>query len=207
MATLETLTALFVGKTVASVDLSRRAEYSATQIGSITFTDGTTIHFGGEHDCPFIDGLSINGEYQGSNVNLELDEPEEPEELEEEQSASAPEEPEPFLLRDVLPQWAIDLMENSKPRQMTTSTYKGWLDGVVVGEDTEWPVDRLEKRHIKKVWRFLDPQGGQTRAVGICEPSYQPGAQILMFASYAHQISSWIPNFGDDLDRFGGGTG
>jgi len=194
MATLETITALFVGKTVASVDLSRNEEYAgATQVSSITFTDGTTLHFGGEHDCAYLDGMSINGEYQGGDADLEIDLPEE-DEPEEDEPASTPNEvPEIPLLRDALPAWAVDLMERS-PK------HKEWLDHGVLAQTDEWPVDRPEKRHIKTVWRILGTDG-RTRVVGIHEPSYIPGFAALTFAIYASQISAWVPTFGEDLER------
>ena len=190
--------ALFVGKTVASVDLSYSREVNGTQISSITFTDGSTIHLSGEHDCAYLDGRSQDGEYLGSD-GLDM---EEPEEEAEPVAEPAPAGPPPTLLRDVLPPEYIPWFEKAKPR------YVAMLDYPVVETGTTFPINTLEGKHVTLSFVVAQPDSdpesrdydwqaptGRKTAVGITKPPWEDAPSII-FAGTRNGMNMWVPDFG-----------
>jgi hypothetical protein len=198
MSTVEDIKALFVGKTVASVDLSYSREFNGTQISSITFTDGSTIHLSGEHDCAYLDGRSQDGKYLGSD-GLDLDEPEE----EEPVSTPAPAGPPPTRLRDVLPPEYIPWFEKAKPR------YVAMLDYAVIVEGTPWPVHNLDAKGMMRTfvlaWPITDPESrdydwqaaqttGRKTMVGIKQAPWEDAPSII-FADTHDRMGAWLSDF------------
>lgn len=199
MPTLQEIEALFVGKTVKSVNLAPRAEYSSTQIYSITFTDGSTIHFGGEHDCAYLDGWSQDGEYLGISGLVADD----PEEEAESVATPAPAGPPPTLLRDVLPPEYIPWFEKAKPR------YASMLDYEVLKEGVPWAINNVDAKGMMRTfvlaWPIPDPESpeydwraarttGRKTMVGIRQAPWEDAPSII-FADTHDEMGAWAFDF------------
>lgn len=186
MATLDSITALFVGRVVASVDLSFNSETQATQIRSLTFEDGTKITFSGEHDVAYLDGYFVNGEYKGLEPVL----------LQEEYDEDEPEPVEVVAsvrrtLAECMPEWALKKVLASKK-------YCRLLDLGVTETPTSWPIQRTEAKYVTFAWVVEHSEPGRKTVIGLCNAPWS-GTPTILFGNRNANLTFWVPDFAEEL--------
>lgn len=186
------LEGMFIGKIIAAVDLSFSREVGGTCISSITFTDGSTIHLNGEHDCAYLDGWSQDGKRIVEADVAENQTDPDPEPHPEDEPKVTP------RLRDMLASHHVSWFERAPEATRKLLDYPAApMDG--------WPVEGLEKKYVRRAlvvtlpeqdpespnydWREAQTTG---RKIAVGDVRFPWEDARIIFATIRDGMTNWI---------------